>query len=167
MNKTTMTVIGTALILTLVGCAPAADDAEPKPVETETAVVEETPEPAAEPEVTYYPAPVCWEILEPAGYQYEFTVTPEEGLAEYEATNGEGSAEADGTSFSCAMRTEPGQDLAGADAWMDELVAQGWVEQPMSGGDGAARQALTADGTVRAAYTEFNGGQIMFYRIAD
>jgi hypothetical protein len=166
MKTTAMTVIGAALILTLVGCAPAADDVEPKPVETDTAIVEEAPEPAAEPEVTYYPAPVCWDILEPAGYQYEFNVTPEEGLAGYEATNGEGSAEADGVSFSCAMRTEPGQDLAGADAWMDELIAQGWVEQSISGNDGAARDALNADGTVRAAYTEFNGGQILFSRMA-
>lgn len=92
-----------------------------------------------------------------------FASTPEEALKRYEEEHGEGSAAENRTSFSCAKTTDVDQDLTGANAWVDELIAQGWVEQPIGGGYGAARDMLSADGTIRAGYYEFGeGGQLMF-----
>jgi hypothetical protein len=162
MNKTALALIGAALILALSGCTPAADDAAaPEPAATE-AVVAQSPEPAPEPEITYYPAPACWNIVEPAGYQYRSAVTPEEGLANYEAEHGEGSAAEKGVSFTCSMNTEPGQDLTAARTWIDELVAQGWIESTRSG-EGEARHATSPDYTVTASYVDFGEAGLSFY----
>ncbi|KAA9135150.1 hypothetical protein [Microbacterium caowuchunii] len=163
LKNLTFAAVTATLAITLAGCAVAADGpaVDTTKAPAQTAAPTETEAPVAE--VTYVPAPTCWNVPEPAGYQYVFAVTPEEAKADYEAQNGVGSAEENGTTFSCAMRTAPGNDVAAADLWMDGLVSEGWTDTKSTSNDGGAvRTAMPPDQSVIAEYAEFGEGEILF-----
>ncbi|KAA9135151.1 hypothetical protein [Microbacterium caowuchunii] len=135
MKRTTLSVIGAALALALVGCAPAATEEPKAPADAKTAAPVETAEPTIEPVVEVDP-PACWDLEVPAGITYMLTTDQDSSLSP------------------CVMISQSKNAVAAGDAWIDELIAQGWMESEVTGATGKVRSALrNGDGKI-AQYQE-------------